>query len=207
MTSQELVMNSILFKSPERLAYDFPENYGSDFVFVNMSPSPDDRPKNGIDEWGAVWKNIGNMNLGEVQEFPLKEWSQLSNLKIPDISDDKRWKSLENIREQAGEKFILASGVSIYERVHFIRGLENTWMDIYENPEKLGEIIDILVEMNLYAIKRYAELGADGYIFPDDWGLQNKLMISPEKWRQIWKPRYERIYRAAHDAGLLTFFT
>ena len=205
MTSQELVMNSILFKSPERLAYDFPENYGSDFVFVNMSPSPDDRPKNGIDEWGAVWKNIGNMNLGEVQEFPLKEWSQLSNLKIPDISDDKRWKSLENIREQAGEKFILASGVSIYERVHFIRGLENTWMDIYENPEKLGEIIDILVEMNLYAIKRYAELGADGYIFPDDWGLQNKLMISPEKWRQIWKPRYERIYRAAHDAGLLTF--
>jgi uroporphyrinogen-III decarboxylase len=78
-------------------------------------------------------------------------------------------------------------------------------MDIYDEPEQLGRLIDILVEMNLYAIERYAEAGADGYIFCDDWGLQNGLMIDPEAWRTIWKPRYRRIYEAAHGAGLLTF--
>ncbi|HDP98684.1 MAG TPA: hypothetical protein ENN22_05825, partial [bacterium] len=116
-----------------------------------------------------------------------------------------RWESIRGVRQSAGEKFVLGFGISLYERVHFIRGLENTWVDIYENPDQLGRLIDILVEMNLYAIRRYARAGVDGYVFADDWGLQNRLMISPEKWREIWKPRYSRVFRAAHDAGLMTF--
>ncbi len=66
-------------------------------------------------------------------------------------------------------------------------------------------LIDALTDMNLTAIKRYAEAGVDGFIFCDDWGLQNKLMISPDLWRDIWKPRYARIYKAAHDADMFTF--
>ena len=34
--------------------------------------------------------------------------------------------------------------------------------------------------------------------------LQDRLMIRPDIWREIWKPRYERIYKAAHEAGMLT---
>ena len=30
-------------------------------------------------------------------------------------------------------------------------------------------------------------------------------MISPEKWREIWKPRYKRIYDTAHECGMDTF--
>ena len=96
-------------------------------------------------------------------------------------------------------------GISIYERVHFIRGLENTWIDTRKNPEQLGNLIDILVEMNLAAIKHYAQAGCDGLFLWDDWGLQNRLMISPDSWREIWKGRYQRIFQAAHDAGMLTF--
>jgi uroporphyrinogen-III decarboxylase len=42
-------------------------------------------------------------------------------------------------------------------------------------------------------------------MFCDDWGLQDKLMIDPEKWCEFWKPAYAKIYKAAHDAGMLTF--
>ncbi len=205
MTSKELVTRTIRFEGADRLPYDFPERYGSDFASVGMSPSPDSRPSNATDEWGAVWRNIGKMNLGEVKDFPLKDWNEFDSLNIPDIHDPKRWTGLDGARERAGDKFLLASGISIYERVHFIRGLQNTWMDIYTAPEQLGRLIDILVEMNLAAIERYAAAGADGYIFCDDWGLQNRLMIPPEAWREIWKPRYARIYAAARDAGLVTF--
>ncbi len=170
-----------------------------------MSPSPEDRPQKGVDEWGAVWENIGDMNLGEVKDFPLKDWEDFDKLNIPDIHDPKRWSHLVNIREQAGDKFMLANGITLFERVHFLRGLENTWMDIYDHPDKLGNLVDILVEMGLSAIEKFAKLGADGYIFPDDWGLQNRLMISPDAWREIWKPRYARIFKAVHNAGMLAF--
>jgi uroporphyrinogen-III decarboxylase len=86
-----------------------------------------------------------------------------------------------------------------------VRGLDNVWIDIHEAPGELGRLLDVLVDMNLYAIERYSQAGADGYMFCDDWGLQDRLMISPKSWRELWKPRYARIYKAAHDAGLLTF--
>lgn len=205
MNSREIVNRTIRFQGAERLPYDFPPHIGTDFCWVGMSPSPDDRPRSGVDEWGAVWKNLGKTNLGEVKDIPLKSWADYAHLTIPDIHDPRRWTAIEGVREAAGDKFILASGISIYERVHFIRGLENTWMDIYDHPEELCGLIDLLVEMNLIAIQRYAAAGADGLIFCDDWGLQNRLMISPRVWRTIWKPRYERIFSAAHAAGLFTF--
>jgi len=205
MTSRERVMRTIRFEKPDRLPIDFPEKFGTDFAGAGMDPSPDARPPSGVDEWGAVWKNLGNTTLGEVEVFPLKDWDDFDKLSIPDIHDPKRWKGLEGARERAGDKFLLCGGISIYERVHFIRGLENTWMDIYTAPDELGRLIDILVEMNLVAIEKYAAAGADGLIFCDDWGLQKSLMISPDAWRAIWKERYARIWRAAHDAGMLTF--
>jgi len=205
MTSREIVARTIRFQGACRLPYDFPPKYGSDFIWIFMNPSPDERPRQGIDEWGVRWENIGRTSLGTVKEYPLKHWREFSQLIIPDIHDSRRWQHLERIREQAGEKFILAHGISIFERVHFIRGLENTWLDIYDSPTQLEKLIDILVEMNLAAIERFTSLGADGFIFPDDWGLQKSLMISPVAWRHIWKPKYARIYDAAHQAGLFTF--
>ncbi len=205
MTSRERVARTLRFQTPDRLAHDFPEPYGTDFMSIDMSPSPDKRPRSGVDEWGAVWENIGVSQLGEVKDYPLKDWNDFDKLRIPDAAAPHRWAHLEGMRERAGDKFVLAGGVSIYERLHFIRGLTNMWMDIYDEPEKLGGLIDILVEHNLVAIKHFAALGADAIISCDDWGLQNQLMIAPHTWRELWKPRYARIYKAAHDAGLFTF--
>jgi hypothetical protein len=208
MNSREFVQNTITFRNFDRLPYDLPEKYGTDFSFAQMTPSPDDRPKGkgtSVDEWGAIWENLGICSFGEVKDFPLKEWDDFSKLNIPDIKEPRRWKDLDAIRNNAAGKFLLGSGISIYERVHFIRGLENTWTDIYLEPEKLCRLIDLLVEMNLYAIQKFAEAGFDGLIFCDDWGLQDRLMIPPDSWRKIWKPRYRKIYETAHAHGLFTF--
>lgn len=205
MTPREVVSRTIRFQGAERIPYALPERFGSDFAELWMTPSSDARPKNGVDEWGCVWENIGVSNLGEVKNPVLNDWVDWEKLNIPDIRLSSRWSSLPGARDRADDKFLLAFGVSLYERIHFVRGLENTWVDIHTAPEELGRLIDVLVDMNLYAIERFAEAGADAYMWNDDWGLQDRLMISPESWREIWKPRYARVYQAAHDAGLLTF--
>jgi uroporphyrinogen decarboxylase len=205
MSSREVVRRTVRFEGADRLPYALAKPYGSDFAGVGMSPSADARPKNGVDEWGCVWENIGISNLGQVKHPALEDWAGWPKLHIPDIRDPKRWANLAGARERAGDQFLMAYGVSLYERVHFLRGLENAWVDIHTAQEELTRLIDLLVDMNLHAIERYAAAGADGYMWCDDWGLQNQLMISPDSWREIWKPRYARVYRAAHDAGLLTF--
>ena len=207
MTSREIARNTIKFKGAPRLPVNFPDHYGypNDFAWMSMSPSPDSRRSSGVDEWGSVWGNIGVSSLGEVTDFPIKNWSDFTDEMIPDIDDEKRWECIKKARINAGDKYLLAAGLSIYERAHFVRGLENTWADIFEEPENLCRLLDILVEMNIKSIKRYAEEKADGFIFCDDWGLQNSLMISPAKWREFWKPRYKKIYDAAHEYGMDTW--
>lgn len=204
-SSRENVRRAVLFQGPDRFPRDFPDPWGTDFAHAGMSPSPDARPSKGVDEWGVVWDNIGVSQLGEVKDFPIKSWDDFGRIRVPDIHAPARWQNLPGAREKAGDKFLLGHGISIYERVHFLRGLENTWMDIYDAPDQLGRLLDLLADMNLVVIERYAAAGVDGFMFCDDWGLQNRLMIAPEAWREIWKPRYARIYAAAHKAGMLTF--
>jgi len=205
MNSREVVWRTIHFQGADRLPLDLPQKYGCDIELVDTSPGLDARPRSGVDEWGAVWENLGSTNLGEVKDYPLKDWADFDKLSIPNVDDPQRWEGVQAARAWVGDRFLLGVGVSIYERVHFLRGLENTWMDIHDHPQELGRLLDLLVDMNLAAIKYYAAADFDGFIFPDDWGLQNRLMISPVIWRKVWKPRYARIYKAAHAAGLASF--
>lgn len=204
MTPREIIKKTINFTGPERLAMDFRAPFYQDMHWASMKRSVDYRPKSGVDEWGAVWENIGVCNLGEVKKFPLENWDDFDKLNIPDPKEEWRWEGVLEKIKAGGDKYIVAGGASLYERVHFIRGLENTWLDIYNERENLEMLLDILTEMNMYIIKRYGEYGIDGYFFTDDWGLQNALMISPGQWREIWKPRYAKLFKACHDNGMNT---
>ncbi len=205
MTSREIVYRTVTFQKPERLGWEMPEEFGNDFYYRTMQGYTDQFLSRGIDAWGSVWNNLGQSNLGEVVEFPLKTWADLDKITVPDMDDLSRYANLKTARREAGDKFLIAFGNSIYTRICFLRGLENTWTDIYEEPENLKKLIDLMVTMNLKAIPRYAENGYDGYFLLDDWGLQNTLMISPEKWREFFKPAYKEVFDAVHRAGMLVF--
>ena len=208
MTPRENFKAAVTFQTPRRLPRSLPDPYGSDVAWTNMHPSTDTRPdaRSGpaTDEWGAVWVNIGVSSLGEVKTPALADWADFDKMPIPDVRDPARWELIPLSRQNAPDKFLIGQGVSLYERVHFIRGLQAAWMDIYENTDHLLNLIEILTDMNLVAIEKYKEIDCDGIMFCDDWGLQDRLMIQPEKFREIWKPFYARVYKAAHDAGMLT---
>jgi len=207
-TSREIVRQTIRFQDPPRYARDLPAPWGSDFVWAGPHPNPDARSGASgrhADEWGAVWENIGICSLGEVKEYPLLDWSDWERLKIPDANDPERYRHLPGVRKEAGDRFVTCCGMSLYERVHFLRGLENTWVDIHEEPERLGTLIDLLADMNVAIIGHAAAAGMDALFLLDDWGLQERLMIAPADWRRLWKPRYAKVFGAAKAAGLATF--
>ena len=55
-------------------------------------------------------------------------------------------------------------------------------------------------------IARYIAQGVDGVFFGDDWGTQTGLFISPRRWREFFKPRYQRMFKPLQDAGRHIFF-
>jgi len=157
------------------------------------------------DEFGCIWKTVIDNSIGEVFGHPLKNLGDVDDFKLPDPHAPGRFAAFEMYRRLfAGDSFVLGMLENgLWERMHFLRGFNNILLEIATEQEKVGRLADRLVdEWYIPIIRRFARYGCHGVIFTDDWGMQDRPMISPKSWREIFKPRYRRMFEAAHDEGL-----
>jgi len=213
MTSRERVKRAVLFQKPDRVPWALPERWGTDFLNVMCTPDPSWHPSvqtdtRWEDEWGCIWeKPAGDETLGQVRFSPMDNYAKLASYRFPDYEKKERYEIIKKaVGENKEEKFVL--GVVPFQPFHlvlFLRGQEAGWTDPYLYPEQLDKLLDRICEINIAAIGRMADIGVDGILSYDDNGWQDRLMIKPEIWRQVWKPRYKKVYSYARSRGMLTF--
>ncbi|OGS22940.1 MAG: hypothetical protein A2252_07625 [Elusimicrobia bacterium RIFOXYA2_FULL_39_19] len=209
MTGRELVKKAVLFQGPERTPRNLPEPWGTDFLHVAIGPNPDFKPKvEGEDEWGCIWEKVdADKTMGQVKGHPLKDYALLDNFKFPDYKLDSRYVKIKNdIEGNKEQKFVLVNvQFSLIHRLEYLRGHEQAWMDPYLYPEELGKLLDRLADIVIGSIDKLSEMGVDGIMAYDDWGLQDRPILSPEMFNKYFQPRYKRVYQHAHKKGMLTF--
>lgn len=229
MTSYEIVLKNVTFDNPERIAIKYPTLGKGDILRLFLQSPRAYRPAGEtadmtkkavpipgeVDEWGILWQNKGNsgLGLGQPVGYPIKDWEEsYENYVMPDPYAKGRFDGLDEALEQAEResKWVqLNSQYCIFERLHFLRGYENTLVDMYTNEEELTELCDRLLDYQLGIVRQAAELGK-GRIHSidtsDDWGTQNSLMIDPNMWRRIFKPRYRILAEEMHRHGIYMNF-
>ena len=213
MTSREIVRRAVLFQGPDRIPYALSERWGSDFLSVGSDLEPGWQPsvkteEKWEDEWSCIWERLpGDITMGQVTISPLSDYKALEEYRFPDYKNPARYLSARKaVAENKEEKFIIAGiPFSLIHRLEYLRGHEGAWTDPYLCPEQLERLLDKLADIAIDAIDNFSKIGADGIFSCDDWGLQDRLMVSPDIFRKFWKPRYERVYHYAHKKGLLTF--
>ena len=62
--------------------------------------------------------------------------------------------------------------------------------DLLLNQEEVLQLNKMVVNELIKIIDNYSMLGMDGIFFCEDWGTQDRLLISPSLWRQIFKPDF-----------------
>ena len=76
-------------------------------------------------------------------------------------------------------------------------------MDAVAEPDFYDELLDRITEQFLayvdFTCRNLPDV--DAVMFGDDWGDQRGVIVGPERWRTLFKPRYARIYEAAHAHG------
>ncbi|MBC7287153.1 MAG: hypothetical protein H5T86_03735 [Armatimonadetes bacterium] len=162
-----------------------------------------------VDEWGCRWANLRDGLEGQVIDHPLADWAAWKDYQLPDpLSPESGWPSdweaeVRRIKE-AKERGQLAWGSAdrFFERLIFLRGFENLMIDLAENSPMLAELMDALVEYILARVHKWVEAGVDIIAFGDDFGLQDRPMVSPETFRRWFKPAYEKMMRPAREAGI-----
>lgn len=119
--------------------------------------------------------------------------------------DEARYDQAKSLCETKRDKFIVANiGWGLFERTWTLRGFTNVLMDSIAEPEFYEALLDRIVDMQLDFIEKSATLDIDGIMFSDDWGDQRGVILGPERWRSLIKPRIARLYDAVHKRGLYT---
>jgi uroporphyrinogen decarboxylase len=106
--------------------------------------------------------------------------------------------------ENKGKYFIVAGlGWGLFETSWGIRGFENVLMDSAAEPDFYHELLERITEQFLAFLEFTCRSlpDVDAIMFGDDWGDQRGVIVGPQRWREYFKPRYARIYEAAHSYG------
>jgi uroporphyrinogen decarboxylase len=134
-------------------------------------------------------------------EHPLKEPS-LKNYQMPDIMPDYLLDEARKTAQENKERFVYYQFTGCFwGRTWRLRGVENWLMDIYDHPNFVEDVLDALADVLIAGIKRAASLPIDAIVVGDDYAMQKGLMVSPQWWRQIIKPREKRVYDAVLKTG------
>jgi len=77
---------------------------------------------------------------------------------------------------------------------------------IMEQPDRIRYLADRIVDYNVKTVQQLSTLGLDAILFQDDWGTQRQLMIRPERWRELFKPYYRRMFSCVREHGMQVHF-
>ena len=159
-------------------------------------------PRTFRDAFGALWELKPGEDIGTVIDPPLKE-ATLQGYTFPDPERVMELGDIPAFIEKNKNKFIVgALGFSFYERAWILRGIEPILEDLLANLSFVEELFDAITEFNLAITKRLCQFPIDAFHFGDDWGQQKGLIIDPQLWRKLFKPRLRRLYDVVHAAGL-----
>jgi uroporphyrinogen decarboxylase len=215
LTGREIVKRCIEFRDPPRIGLHFatlptqgrvwPE---TDFGLVSYGPDPDFHPRRpGEDEWGVVRVSFdpSGYGVGEAKVNPLAEgWHLLDAYRFPDYANPARYGHL------AGQVAALhAQGKYVYGDIPGLmmppvdlRGMANWFADHLLDREQLCRLLDRLVAIRLTIIEQYARAGMDGVITWDDMGDNERALVRPALFREIYLPRYQKTTAALHERGM-----
>ncbi len=159
------------------------------------------------DEWGCPFEVKQAGLKGEVKKSPLSDWSALDQLQPPYDFLDQADLSQVNPQCQQTTNFVLAkTKVRPFERLQFLHGTKNVFQDLGLGSTELDSLIKMVHEFNLREIELWAKTEVDAIFFQDDWGSQDRMLISPDMWRERFKPLYADYCSIIKSANKLVFF-
>ena len=227
MESKERVIKTLEFGNPDRIPVDIwvlPAarlKYGKDlddlllkypidfYSPVFRDPLMDERHfRKGhyVDKWGVGWSNLQEGIHPEAKHWPLADYKKFDTYRAPVDTLADGWEDTgESIRNHS-EKFIIAPIGNPFERMQFLRGTENLFIDLAEDNDDVYRLRDMVFDFYIRRAKRWVSHDIDAIALFDDWGSQNSLLISPIVWRSFFKPLYREIIDIAKENSKYVFF-
>ena len=202
-----------MFRNQEReaIVQRFPEDFTGPVIGLSGSRRWKGNPGevgSYTDDWGCTFEVGQRGVVGEVKHPLLaNDYEGLAEWDAP-------WECMENLRPdlvaegyEKTDLFVLAgTHIRPFERMQFLRGTENLYLDIASGEPLMMELLAKLDKFYTAELEFWQQTPVDGVSMMDDWGSQRSLLINPKAWRKIFKPYYQKYAQMIKSSGKKVFF-
>jgi len=189
---------------------DFAEQFDFDIVMTgtpsdNYRMNPVDRTKRLYrDEWGVL-RQFSEQTVSFPLEGPIQNERDLDRYVVPDPRDPFRFRSLIRLVERFREKRLIGMHVhDAFSYPSYLRGMDNLLMDLIDNSSLVHRLVEIGVKHSLDLMQRARELGAELFVFGDDYAGQQGPFMSPRHFDEFFLPGMREVVQAAKSLGAYT---
>ncbi len=211
MTPRDVIRRVLAFDQAPRIGYDLPDPWPRDLVHAGIGPAPGFEPERWTegnaefwtDEWGCTWQRLGGLSKGEVARGALADWAALDTYEPPDLGLASRYDGARETFAAAGDRYRIGHIPGCcFNLSRKLRRLDQFLVDCLLEPERVRALNARVMDRIEAAVGRHAEAGADAVMFPEDWGTQDRLLMAPATFRDLFLPTFERLCGVAAERGL-----
>lgn len=185
-------------------------NFFTDFDYSQPAEINERPHGDGFDWFGVEWEFVPAVmapmvkpNTQRLKDITI--WKE--ELEFPDLSqfdwetlaaeERKKWDSENKI-----SYMMLING--IFERTHALMGFEDALCAMYEEPEAYKELIDAITDYKIEVIRIIGKYyKPDVLCFHDDFGSNDRLLMSPKLWKEFFKEPLKRVIDETHRLGMI----
>jgi len=155
-----------------------------------------------FDDWGVGY-DMSQEGLCFCR-FPLENEDDVQSYQFPDPNREGMMDFAIEAVAKFGETHMVSAfhHVLIFERYWTLRGMENAMVDLLVNRDMAEELLDKITDYQVQFAKNFVSAGVGCARTGDDYGCQNGMLMSPDLWRELIKPRLARIWQVYKEAGL-----
>jgi len=159
-----------------------------------------------LEDFPADYRDL-DKEMGKVLWAALvhSPWDHARN---PGFWETLRAKTLE-LRRTSDRALMIVVGCNLFEWGTFLRRMDNFLMDLAAEPEQVERLLDALMERHLATLEKVCRaVGdiADIVRFGDDLGTSAGPFMSPNMYRQLFKPRHTMLCDYVHKHSKMKTF-
>jgi uroporphyrinogen decarboxylase len=177
---------------------------------VNILYHGSTAPLNGTDRWGVTWSGgipARSEWEPEVMSYPtyhpLSDLDRLNDYPFPDPQEPGLMDGLLQDVDRSRVIVSARQNFLLLERAHLLMGMENLMVAMLLDQDRAQDLLHRIADYQIGIIQRYLALDVDIIRATDDYGGQDRLLISPALWRRLIKPELARIVRAVKEGGAM----
>ena len=125
----------------------------------------------------------------------------------PVVLGDEAWAEAVKTAESIDRNEYLVTaftGPGVFEKVHYLMGMEEAFINLYEEPEAMKDLINFIADWEIELGKEQIKYLQPEVLFHhDDWGSQISSFMSPEMFDEFLLPAYKRIYSFYKEHGVI----